>query len=175
MGHGDSGLCDSAPRPDNEIERDRVAHRLAVEWIKGHPEKWAYLVQAKLRRGFTPLLQPRVGISRRLVYAAIWGSVLFFLLIGFVPSLVTFWKQGSPGWLAHLAILHVALLTVVFFGFARYRYPIEPLCIMIAAWTAGSIWRWWRDPEERQNISRGGKRGRPTRLLPVYWTTRWNL
>ncbi|MGA2257283.1 MAG: hypothetical protein ABSG53_21720, partial [Thermoguttaceae bacterium] len=135
--------------PDNEIQRDRVAQHLAVEWIKGHPEKWLYLAQAKLRRGFTPFLQPRVSIYYRLVYAAIWGSVLLFFLLGFVPSLVSSLKQGSPSWLNHLAILHFVVLTVVFFGFARYRYSVEPLCLMIAVWTASSIWNWWRGSNSR--------------------------
>jgi 4-amino-4-deoxy-L-arabinose transferase-like glycosyltransferase len=142
--------CAAALRaPDNEIERDRVAQHLAVEWITGHPAKWSSLAQAKLRRGFTPFLQPRVAIQYRLVYAVVWGSVLLLLVIGFVPSLVSSLKQGSPSWLIHLAILHFVVLTVVFFGFARYRYPIEPLCIMIAVWTADSIWQWWRGSDSR--------------------------
>jgi hypothetical protein len=29
-------------------------------------------------------------------------------------------------------VLHVVLLNTVFFGYARYRQPVEPLCILIA-------------------------------------------
>jgi 4-amino-4-deoxy-L-arabinose transferase-like glycosyltransferase len=142
------GCAELLRAPDDEVQRDRVAQRLAVEWIKGHPETWLLLAQAKVRRGFTPFLQ-QGNVYYRLAYAAVWGSILLLLMIGFVPSLVSSLRQGSPSWLIHLGILHFVVLTVVFFGFARYRFSIEPLCIMIAVWTVDVIWQWRRGSDGR--------------------------
>jgi 4-amino-4-deoxy-L-arabinose transferase-like glycosyltransferase len=119
--------------PDDEFERERVARDLAVQWLRDHPEHWGFLVQAKLRRAWTPFLNPETPRLYRLGMLLSWGPVLVLFAVAFVPTLWSFLRSGHPGWLIHLAILHYALNSVVFFGYARYRSAVEPLCLILAA------------------------------------------
>jgi hypothetical protein len=64
-----------------------------------------------------------------------WGPIVALFLIGAIPTLITLLRHRHPGWLLHLTILHFFMLSVVFFGNSRYRYPLEPLFIIIAVKT----------------------------------------
>lgn len=122
-------------KPNNEIERDRVARALALEWLKENRDKWPFLIAAKLQRGLTPFLQP--GAPKLEAYGMLlsWGPILVLSAVAFPTTLVRFLRRGDPSWILHLAILHFLAITVVFFGYARYRYAIEPLCVLLA-WSA---------------------------------------
>jgi hypothetical protein len=61
-----------------------------------------------------------------------WGPVLVLSAVAFPVTLVGFLRKGDPSWLIHMAILHFLAITVIFFGYARYRYAIEPLCVLLA-------------------------------------------
>lgn len=123
---------DALKSAGDEVERDRRAKEFAVAWIKSHPEKWGYLVQMKIWRGFTPFLQPNSPRLYRMAMLLAWGPVLVLFTLAFFPTWVGFMRNKSPAWLIHLAILHFVLMSVIFFGYARYRQPIEPLCIVLA-------------------------------------------
>jgi hypothetical protein len=60
-----------------------------------------------------------------------WGPVLLTFSLAFIPTLVEFLRRGSAAWILHLAIFHYLLMCVIFFGYARYRQPVEPLCIIL--------------------------------------------
>jgi 4-amino-4-deoxy-L-arabinose transferase-like glycosyltransferase len=126
---------DALRNAGDELSRDRIAGRFAKEWIRNNPQYWAFLVRAKLVRGFTPFLEPWSPRMYRLAELISWGPVLLLMLIGFVP---TWWKlarRGGAGWLLHLGILHFVVVTLLFFGNSRYRYTVEPLALLIAAMT----------------------------------------
>jgi 4-amino-4-deoxy-L-arabinose transferase-like glycosyltransferase len=116
----------------DEVERDRRARRFAVEWIKNHPEKWAFMVYHKTRRAFTPFLQPHTPRLHRVSMLVSWGPVLVLFVLAFVPTFVNSLRSGQPQWLLHLAIAQYLLISIVFFGMTRYRQPVEPLCIILA-------------------------------------------
>jgi 4-amino-4-deoxy-L-arabinose transferase-like glycosyltransferase len=125
---------DALRAADHEIERDRIAKRYAVEWIKSNPDKWLFMAQAKLRRGLTPFLKPHSPAHFRYATLFGWGPVLVLSAVAFLPSLVTCLRSGNPGWLIHLTIAHFLLQTVIFFGYARYRFPVEPYFVLLAVW-----------------------------------------
>ena len=125
--------------PNNEYERDRVAHRLAIEWLKEHREMWGYLVQAKFRRSWTPFLQ-QSSKARRLGMLLIWGPIFVLFAAAFFPTLIKFLRVGYGGWMLHLAIVHYAINSIVFFALARYRFPIEGLCIILACVSVTWLW-----------------------------------
>jgi hypothetical protein len=116
----------------DEYERDQRAKAFAVQWLKDHPDKWLFLARHKLWRSMTPFLQPSSPRLYRLAMLLSWGPVLVLSALALVPTLVRFLRERHPGWLIHLAIVHWMLGTVIFFGYARYRQPVEPLCIMLA-------------------------------------------
>jgi hypothetical protein len=125
--------------PNNEYERDRVAHRLAIEWLKEHREMWGYLVQAKFRRSWTPFLQ-QSSKALRLGMLLIWGPIFVLFAAAFFPTLIKFLRVDYGGWMLHLAIVHYAINSIVFFALARYRFPIEGLCIILACVSVTWFW-----------------------------------
>lgn len=128
--------------PNNEIERDAVAMRLATDWLKANVDKWPFLAQAKLRRAFTPFLQPQTRPLYRWGMLLSWGPIWLLCLIALLPTFVVFLRRQHPGWLLHLGIAHYALNAVVFYGLWRYRFPVEGLCIILAS--AAVVWFWQR-------------------------------
>jgi len=127
--------ADSLRHAGDEVTRDRMAGRFAKQWLKANTRYWPFLFKAKLIRGFTPLLQPQSGMLYRSLELVMWGPILLLLLIGFVPTWRQMARARNGGWLIHFAILHFVVITVLFFGNSRYRYPVEPLCLLIAVMT----------------------------------------
>lgn len=128
--------------PNDEVKRDHIETKLAVEWIRKHPEKWWYLEESKFRRSWTPFLQPNSPRLYRYGMALTWGPILILFALGCIPTAVDFLRRGEPGWILHLGILHFVLTAEIFWGASRFRYPVEDLCIAVASATA--VWIWQR-------------------------------
>ena len=123
---------------NNEVVRDQVEIRLAMQWARDHPEKWWYLVESRFRRCLTPFLQTQTPRLYRVGMLISWGPVLILFTLGFFPSVIFFFRTGHPGWILHLGILHFILTALIFWGASRFRYPVEGLCIILAS--ATFIW-----------------------------------
>ncbi|MGD0730456.1 MAG: glycosyltransferase family 39 protein [Terracidiphilus sp.] len=126
--------------PNNEVDRDHVETRLAVEWMRAHPEKMWYLVWSKFRRSLTPFLQPQDAMLYRVCMLVSWGPVLVFFALGFFPIAIYFLRTNNPGWILQLGVLHFLFTALIFYGASRFRYPVEGLCILLAC--ASFFWLW---------------------------------
>jgi len=124
----------------SEVERDHLAVNLAIRWLKEHPDRWCYLIQAKLRRSMTPFLRGSNSTLARVAMLATWGPVLVLFLPAFFLTLTPSVRDHQPAWLLHLAILHLETTCVIFSGIVRFRFPIEGLCIIFACVSA--LWLW---------------------------------
>jgi 4-amino-4-deoxy-L-arabinose transferase-like glycosyltransferase len=125
---------------NDEVSRDRVERRLAIQWIENHRDKLLYLVESRFRRSLTPFLESRSPALFRIGMMTAWGPIVVFLALGFFPTLVFFLRAHNPGWIVHLGILHFVLTALVFWGASRFRYPVEGLCIILAV--ASFSWLW---------------------------------
>lgn len=123
----------------NEVERDRRAKEFAIAWLKGNPDQWGFLVWHKFIRSWTPYLQYNPSAKDRTIYLATWGPILLLFLIGFFPTATQSLRAGSPAWIFHLTVLSYVANSVIFFANIRYRAPIEPICMILAAWTVTRI------------------------------------
>jgi hypothetical protein len=137
---------DSLRLPDDELGRDRVAKRLATRWMLEHRSELPGMAVAKVVRGWTPFLQPTTAPLLRYAMLLSWGPVLLLTLIAAGPALLRGLRTGHPDWLLGAAILHIVVLNVVFFGYARYRVVVEPICLLLAADLLG---RWWEAGRHR--------------------------
>lgn len=117
----------------DEVERDRLAGRFAVQWLIDHPDRWLPMAWAKLDRAWTPFLQPHSPRLYRLGTLLSWGPVLAVLAVAFPATLYDALRDRDPVWLLHLGIFTYVITSVIFFGNSRYRYPVEPLCLILAA------------------------------------------
>ena len=59
--------------------------------------------------------------------------MLVLFLIAVIPTLLGFLRSNHPGWIIHLTIVNSLIITLMFWGETRYRYSIEPVCIILAA------------------------------------------
>jgi 4-amino-4-deoxy-L-arabinose transferase-like glycosyltransferase len=116
-----------------EVERDRRARRLAIQWLRNNPDKWWFMIRHKFWRSWTPFLQPHTPALYRIAMLVAWGPTLVLFGLAYFPTLVLCLRRQQPGWLLHLAILQYVLTSIIFFAFLRYRQQIEPLCIILAA------------------------------------------
>jgi len=126
---------DQITAPNNEVIRDHVETRLALEWTRNHPEKWWYLVESKFRRSLTPFLQPHAPLLYRAAMLVSWGPVLVLFALGFFPIAIYFLRTNKPGWILHLGVFHFVFTALIFYGASRFRYPVEGLCIILACAT----------------------------------------
>lgn len=124
----------------SEVERDHLAVNLAIHWLEEHPDRWCYLVQAKLRRSMTPFLYGTNSTAARIGLLVTWGPVLILFLPAFFLTLVGSIRERHPRWLLHLCILHLEITCVIFSGIVRFRFPIEGICIIFACVSA--LWLW---------------------------------
>ncbi|HZW30476.1 MAG TPA: glycosyltransferase family 39 protein [Isosphaeraceae bacterium] len=128
--------------PNDELVRDRLESKLAVEWVQNNQDQWWYLLHSKFRRLWTPFLQPRSPRLHRIGTLVAWGPVLVLFALAFVPTGIAWLRRGHPGWLIHLVILSVVLNALVFWGSSRFRYPIEGLCLILAGAAVVGLVQW---------------------------------
>jgi 4-amino-4-deoxy-L-arabinose transferase-like glycosyltransferase len=126
---------DALVSANDEVERDRRARNFAIQWLKDNPDKWLTLAYYKTIRAWTPFLQPHTARLYRLVTLVSWGPVLLLFLPAVIPTLVSFLRRGHPGWIIHLSFVNGTIITLMFWGELRYRYSMEPLCLILAAAT----------------------------------------
>ncbi len=131
---------DAIRAPNDEYERDAVAGRLARQWIRENPDTWLSLFPKKFLRAWTPFLRPHVKALYRVGTLVSWGPILLLFSLSFFPTLISSLRQGTPAWLLHLGIAHYLAISLLFYGLSRYRHPIEPLCMILAAVTVEYVW-----------------------------------
>jgi 4-amino-4-deoxy-L-arabinose transferase-like glycosyltransferase len=122
-----------------QIDREPVAKKLGLQWLAKNHDKWGLLVRAKFIRFWSPFLKQESRLNR-LIMLVSWGSVLVLSLPAFFVTLVKFIRERSAGIILHLFVLSATLNAVIYFGLPRYRYPMEPFCIILAGVTVTWLW-----------------------------------
>lgn len=139
----------------NPSEADKAYQTAAIQFIKEHPGQFARLCAIRFYE-FWKVYSPRVSLLPNLATVASFGVALpFFLLQLFRRG----WRRG-PELLFTLMIASQTAVHTVFTSITRYRMPIEPLVVVMAA--AGAIWvvdRMWkrRLPAPAQRAPLGDK------------------
>ncbi len=116
----------------SEVEADRLLRAEAWRSIRGAPLRFARLAAVKLYRVWTPV--PNHEAFRDPLVLAVsllaCGSVLLLAFLGLLRL-----RRGSVLAVLLLALpLYVTLLHVVFIGSIRYRLPVEPVLVLLAAY-----------------------------------------
>lgn len=147
-----------------EVAREESSKNAAVQWIKAHLSSMPLLMVYHLRNFWTPYTReadlPMERFPDQLSSQIVYGMseifpILVFLLaaIGLVATLKRYWRELLFAYLVVLVTLGEAL---VYYGSSRFRAPIEPILVLLAA---GGIW-WltqdapgtlrWRMKQRRQ-------------------------
>jgi 4-amino-4-deoxy-L-arabinose transferase-like glycosyltransferase len=118
----------------NLVEREDKAKALMLKWLGENRDKWATLVVNKAIRFWTPLLK-QDNLLRKAVMLVSWGGVLVLFAPAFLATIGRDLRRGNPRIWLHFFVLATFLQALIYFGLPRYRYPMEPFCIILAALT----------------------------------------
>ncbi|HYH58117.1 MAG TPA: glycosyltransferase family 39 protein [Thermoleophilaceae bacterium] len=149
--HGYLPQTDDPESPEAAQEIDRFLRNEALEFIVEHPRRELELIPLKLihlNRGDGAIVQPwlnnvAAGDERPVrgnayvVLTTILDAAYYVLLALTLIAVVLFrramWAQPVLRGVLVLGIVAMVLYGLVFFGNPRYRAPLEPLMIMLAA------------------------------------------
>ncbi len=122
---------DAAADEPFEVRLDRRMRREAVEWAKQHPGRVAQLALVKFARMWNVWPnEPEMSTwPVRLMVAGTYLPVLGLALVGAWRTI----RLGRPYVLCWLPAVYFTLLHMVFVSSIRYRQPVMPALIVLAA------------------------------------------
>lgn len=146
----DHPLVHSTGHPDApEVEVNRSAKRLAVEWIQHNPDRFLALIPHKLWRLWAPDGESEWGYQdmgafyddHRAAFRAVRilnQGYYGLLILGAAVFPIVYFKRGRDApswiWLGYLLALYLSAISVVFSGQSRYHFPVMPFLIVNAAY-----------------------------------------
>ena len=115
----------------SEIEWSRHLRRRAMEFIRENPGKMAWLAVQKQARFWNPVPNAKELRTKRNIVIGLLSSgvMLVCALVGTVCVV----RRGAPGVLLLGPVIYYTLVHCVFLGSIRYRLPVEPFLIILAA------------------------------------------
>lgn len=116
----------------NEAERDELARQMAEAWLWENRDKWVSLVWTKIKKFWSPVLHQPSRLARWAMLLS-WGPVLPLGLPAPVVTSWTFVRNGKSGLIVHIIICIALAAYLVIYVVPRYRFPIEPFFIVLAA------------------------------------------
>lgn len=150
-----------------EVAREDASKSAAIQWIKGHLNRMPRLLAYHVRNFWTPYTSeadlpierfPNLLSSRvvRAMSETLPIPIFALAALGLAVTLRRYWHELLFAYLVILAALGEGL---AYYGSSRFRAPIEPLLILLAA---GATWwliqdepgtlRWWRKQRNRQKL-----------------------
>lgn len=151
-----SATCNAAC----ELAREDAERGAAIQWIQSHLHNIPRLMIYHFRNFWTPYISesdfpmeqfPQLPASQIVVQMSKTFPIVIFLFaaLGLIVTLRKYWRELLFAYLVILATLGEAM---VYYGSSRFRAPIEPLLILLAA---GAIW--WLTQDAPGTLRRGVK------------------
>src|SRR5262249_27064642 len=106
----------------------------AKAWLWENRDKWGLLVWTKIKKFWSPVLHQPDRLARWAMLLS-WGLVLPLALPALVVTSWTFARDRNAGLMVHMLILSAVAAYLVIYVVSRYRFPIEPFFIVLAAVT----------------------------------------
>jgi hypothetical protein len=126
-GEGLSGL--------GPLEADRAAFGLATDFMWSHPATTLGYSLQKARIFFSPYAHPIAKLS--------WYPVFVLSLFGFFSTRRE-WRRLLP---IYVIIIQTILTAAIFTSMPRFRAPVEPFFLLMAAVAGHTLWRGIVTPE----------------------------
>lgn len=119
----------------NEIERDKVLFQKTLEVIRENPSRFMWLLQNKFKRfwNVVPNASEFTKPLYRLISVMSFGIMLPFFVLGFFLSF-----KNKKVQFIHSLIIFFTVFHMIFLASIRYRVPLEPFYIILAAY--GFFW-----------------------------------
>ncbi len=119
---------------DDQVEVDRRAWRLGLDFLASNPGKIPQLLIFKIARFWNPWAN--LPTARKLAYFLTYGLALPWMLAGMIMT----FRRDSPALILHLLVVTFCLSALVFWGDARIRSGVSPYLWMFAVVALGRTW-----------------------------------
>lgn len=157
----------------DQVESDRRAKELALNWIKENPLRFVQLVPLKIWHLWAKDGEIEWGYQSEyphyqehsLIFRSVrWINQIFYslLLVGSLGAAVLLIKnRRGVSWpwvlIGYCLIIYLTLISIVFSGQSRFHFPAMPWVIMYAAWAAVTLLRFQRQVryEDSRTLGRG--------------------
>ena len=123
---------------NDEVKRDAIAKKFAVQWLRANPDKWFYLLRSKFLRLWRVEYSGDRFHKLALILVGTYGIALAGFALTVLPFTKRMLRERHPGSIMICMILATVACALVFHGQHRYRFPIDGFCIIIAA--GGAFW-----------------------------------
>jgi 4-amino-4-deoxy-L-arabinose transferase-like glycosyltransferase len=133
-------LCDRPWPGHNEAEETSRQFRDGAHFARHHVRRLPVVAVARLGRAwsFFQPFQTNAGRSPGWQNA---GVVIYWLLLPLAAfGLLTLYRRRAPTWTILAPILMVAITTIVFYGFLRFRQPAEISIVVLAGVAIDALW-----------------------------------
>ncbi len=115
----------------SEIEWSRHLRRRAMEFIRENPRRMAVLAVRKQARFWSPVPNAKeLRTKRNILIGLLSSGVMLACAVVGTGSVV---KRRAAGLLLLGPVIYFALVHCVFLGSIRYRLPVEPFLMILAA------------------------------------------
>ncbi len=130
---------DRIDQTPDEVSHDRLEFQLGMQWVKEHWTSMPRLEFYKLVRLILPDIESG---NKKFV---LLNSVLYLPYLVILAFGMTGWRKDpnawSPPWMAmHAVIVSTLVLTLVFYGCARFRDAVFPVLMCYAARGCVRLW-----------------------------------
>jgi len=115
----------------SELERDKKLFAAGIEELKKNWYKIPYLLYMKLIKFWSVRPDPTKDKWTRNDFASLfsYGIIFVFFLVGFAKT----FKRREDAFIFHLTIIYFTLFALFAWGTPRFRLPISPFIIILAA------------------------------------------
>ncbi len=124
----------------SEAEIDRRFYQMGWAYVRSHPGRFVELAATKFVRFWRPwphASEPSVGVLAAIVAGLSFTPVLFLAVWGAIAARAR-WRELLPIYLlfGYYTLLHMVLMAIT-----RYRLPLEPFLIVLAAHGLVEMWK----------------------------------
>jgi hypothetical protein len=133
-------LCDRPWPGHNEAEETSRQFKDGARYARDNVKRWPVVAAARFGRAFS-FFQPFQTNAGRSPGWQNAGVVMYWLLLPLAAfGLLTLYRRRTPMWPIVAPILMVAITTVVFYGFLRFRQPAEISIVVLAGVAIDALW-----------------------------------
>jgi 4-amino-4-deoxy-L-arabinose transferase-like glycosyltransferase len=129
-------------RPMGEYENNQFFRHAALQYIREHPGRFCSLAIEKFERFWNPL--PNYGPYRKPLSLAVSICAFAPIILLACAGVLRRNREVSSLLLLLSPVVYFTLLHMVFVGSVRYRTPVMPFVILLAAAGAEAVWTWRR-------------------------------
>jgi hypothetical protein len=120
------------PRPEAEVDRDRVYRTIALAWIHDHPLRFAMLAVGRAIAAFDSVGRPRTAGVHAGLLATVVGALLApMVALGLVGLVLQ--RREVSAWMTAAILALILAGSALTIAKPRFRFPADPLLWVFAA------------------------------------------